>query len=345
MASPVPFSQNRANPPGSPAMTRPRPVATTRAPVPSCLLAAGLALALLAGCARQVHDTARPAAHPPTSRTMQEILDASQPSDWRTLDPADTLYLELESGRVVIELAPAFAPAHVANIRTLARGRYWDGLSIYRSHDNFVVQFGDPTEDEAARKPIGDARATLPAEFDRPAAGVPFTQLPDLDGWAPQVGFSGGFPAARDPVAGRAWLAHCYGAVGAGRGMAADSSNGTELYVVTGQSPRQLDRNITLVGRVVHGIERLSALPRGTGPLGFQADPADYVPIRSVRLAADVPATERSGLQVLRTDTPLFAELVESRRNRRDDWYLRPAGHIDLCNVPVPVREAPAGAG
>ena len=323
-------------------MSRSRPTAST----PARVLASALALALLAGCAaglRSADD--RPAVHPPTSRTMQAILDASQLADWRALDPEHTLYLELESGRVVIELAPVFAPAHVANIRTLARGRYWDGLSIYRSHDNFVVQFGDPTEDEGARKPIGDALARLPAEFDRPAAGVPFTRLPDVDGWAPQVGFSGGFPVARDPAEGRAWLAHCYGAVGAGRGMAADSSNGTELYVVTGQSPRQLDRNITLVGRVVHGIERLSALPRGGGPLGFQADPADYVPILGVRLAADVPAAERSRLQALRTDTPLFAELVESRRNRRDDWYLRPAGHIDLCNVPVPVREAPATAG
>ena len=304
--------------------------------------AIALPLLLLAACTTTAQP---PITTPATARTMQQILDDSRPSDWRALDPADTLYLELDSGRVVIELAPAFAPEHVANIRTLARGHYWDGLDIYRSHDNFVVQFGDPTEDEGARKPIGDAKASLPAEFDRPAAGVPFTVLPDVDGWAPQVGFSAGFPAARDPAEGRAWLAHCYGALGAGRGMAADSSNGTELYVVTGQSPRQLDRNITLVGRVVHGIERLSALPRGTGPLGFQEDPADYVPIRSVRLASEVPPADRSDLQVLRTDTPLFTELVESRRNRRDDWYLRPAGHIDLCNVPVPVREAPAAQG
>ena len=304
--------------------------------------AIALPLLLLAACTTTAQP---PITTPATARTMQQILDDSRPSDWRALDPADTLYLELDSGRVVIELAPAFAPEHVANIRTLARGHYWDGLDIYRSHDNFVVQFGDPTEDEGARKPIGEAKASLPAEFDRPAAGVPFTVLPDVDGWAPQVGFSAGFPAARDPAEGRAWLAHCYGALGAGRGMAADSSNGTELYVVTGQSPRQLDRNITLVGRVVHGIERLSALPRGTGPLGFQEDPADYVPIRSVRLASEVPPADRSDLQVLRTDTPLFTELVESRRNRRDDWYLRPAGHIDLCNVPVPVREAPAAQG
>src|SRR5690606_7028034 len=85
---------------------------------------------------------------------------------------------------------------------------------------------------------------------------------------------------------------HRYGAVGAGRGMAADSSDGSELYVVTGQSPRQLDRNITLVGRVVDGMELLSVLPRGTGPLGFYEDAAQRVPIEAIRLAADVPEAD-----------------------------------------------------
>ena len=278
---------------------------------------------------------------PAKPKSMQELLDASKPSDWRTLDPANTLYLELATGRVVIELAPGFAPAHVANIRTLAHEHYWDGLSINRSQDNFVVQWGDPADDDAHRKSIGSARAHLPAEFTRPSAGVPFVRLPDRDGWAPQVGFSDGFPAARDPKSGRTWLAHCYGAVGAGRDNAADSSTGTELYVVDGQSPRQLDRNITVVGRVVQGMELLSVLPRGTGPLGFYEKTEQRVPIKSIALAADVAEAQRTPLQLLRTDTPLFTAVVEARRNRRDDWYKVPAGHIDLCNVPLPVRAPP----
>src|SRR3546814_794593 len=161
--------------------------------------------------------------------------------------------MQVPGGRVVIELAPDFAPAHVANIRTLAREHYWDGLSIYRSQDNFVVQFGDPTEAVEDRKSIGSAQSKLPAEFTRDSAGLAFDRLPDPDGWAPEVGFSNGFPAARDPETGQAWLAHCYGALGAGRDVAPDSSNGTELYVVDGQSPRPLDRNITVVGRVPTG--------------------------------------------------------------------------------------------
>ncbi|HLU13083.1 MAG TPA: peptidylprolyl isomerase [Arenimonas sp.] len=274
---------------------------------------------------------------------MQDILEASTSADWREPDPENTLYLELASGRVVIELAPGFAPQHVANIRALAKAGWYDGLSINRSHDNFVVQWGDADGgDPAKARPLPDAAANkLPAEFARSAESLDFTVLPDHDGWAPQAGFAEGFPAARDPQAGLAWLTHCYGTVGAGRDMAPDSSLGNELYVVIGHAPRQLDRNITSVGRVIKGMELLSTLPRGTGPLGFYEQREQTVPIRAIRLASEVPAAERERLQLLRTDTATFEALVEARRNRRDDWYVHPAGHIDVCSVPLPVREAP----
>ncbi len=281
----------------------------------------------------------KPAPPPTAPKTMQELLDSSKPSDWRALDPARTLYMDLDSGRVVIELAPAFAPTHVANIQAMARSGYWNGLSINRSQDNFVVQWGDPAEDDKSRKPLPKkAKAKLPVEFTRSSKNLPFTRLPDVDGWAPEVGFSDGFQIARDPAEERAWLTHCYGVIGAGRDIAADSSTGAELYVVIGQSPRQLDRNITTVGRVVQGMEFLSVLPRGSGPLGFYENPAQRVKIKSIRVASDLKPNERLPLQVLRTDTRLFGELIEVRRNRRDDFYKRPAGHIDLCNVPLPVR-------
>ncbi|HET6545719.1 MAG TPA: peptidylprolyl isomerase [Rhodanobacteraceae bacterium] len=270
---------------------------------------------------------------------MQQVLDASGPSDWRALDPDHTLYLQLASGRVVIELARAFAPLHVANIETLVRARYFDGLSINRVQDNFVTQWGDPHAGETGRqRSLGKAKARLPAEFTRPLARLPFTRLPDGDVFAPEVGFSNGMPMARDPARGRAWLAHCYGMVGVGRDNDAESGSGAELYVVIGQAPRQLDRNIALVGRVVAGIEHLSALPRGGAALGFYETPEQRIAIESMRIAADVPARQRSRLEVLRTDTPTFAALVESRRNRSDDWYKVPAGKIALCNVPLPVR-------
>jgi peptidylprolyl isomerase len=273
-----------------------------------------------------------PPSKPPTTA---ELLSASLLGDWRALDADNTLYLELASGRVVIELAPAFAPRHVANIKTLVREAYFDGLSINRVQDNFVVQWSDPDE----KRSLGSAQRTLAAEFTRPISkDLVFTRLPDIDVYAPQVGFSGGFPAARDPKAGKAWLAHCYGMLGVGRDTAADSGGGTELYVVIGHAPRQLDRNITLAGRVVQGMELLSSLPRGPAPMGVYEKAEQRVPIKSIRVAADVPAAERSQLEVLRTDTPLFSALIESRRNRREDWYKVPAGHVDLCNVPIMVR-------
>ena len=278
----------------------------------------------------------------PKVKSAKDIIDAAPASAWRTLDPANTLYMDVKGGRVVIELAPDFAPEHVANIKALARGGYWDGLSIYRSQDNFVVQFGDPTEDEKQRKPLpSGAKAKLPAEFERASAGVAFAALPDSDGWAPQVGFSDGFPAGRDPKSGKTWLAHCYGTLGAGRDVAADSSNGTELYVATGQSPRALDRNITVVGRVVQGMEWLSVIPRGPEPMGFYEKAEQRVPIVSIKLASEVPAAERVPLQLLKTDSVAFKDATEARRNRRDEWYKHPAGHIDLCNVPLPVRPIP----
>jgi len=282
----------------------------------------------------------------PKPRTTQEILDASQPSDWRTPAPENTLYMDLEAGRVVIELAPTFAPAHVANIRTLASEGFWNGTSIYRSHDNFVVQFGDAEADDAAKaRPLGSAKTKLPAEFERSAGGLPFHALPDRDGWAAQVGFAEGFPAAREGAEGQAWMAHCYGALGAGRNIAPDSSVGAELYVVTGQSPRQLDRNITVVGRVLSGMELLSAIPRGPSPMGVYADAAQRTPITAVTLASELPEAQRQRIEVLRTDTPTFDALVESRRNRSDDFYHRPAGHIDLCNIAIPARTPDADPG
>ena len=268
------------------------------------------------------------------AKTMAEVLDASTPADWRPLDPANTLYMDLPQGRVVIELAPQFAPNHVANIRALVREQYFDGLAINRAQDNFVVQWGDAD----GKKPIKTAKPTLPAEFTRAAKGLAFTVLPDPDTYAPQTGFVDGFPAARDPEAGVAWAVHCYGVVGVGRDNPPDSGGGKELYVVTGHAPRQLDRNITVVGRVVQGMNVLAALPRGPAPMGFYEKAEQRHPITRIRVAADVPDAERSAIEVLRTDTQTFTDLIESRRNRRDEWYRVPAGRIDVCNVPLPVR-------
>jgi peptidylprolyl isomerase len=306
--------------------------------------ALALALAALLSTAAAAPPT--PPAKPAPTKSAQQILAASPASDWRGLDPENTLLMELASGQVIIELAPRFAPAHAANIRALARGGYWNGLAILRVQDNFVAQWGDPDSEDAAKaRPLpAGAQQKLPAEFSAPidhigkAAG--FTRLPDVEGWAPRTGFAEGFPVAANPKTGQAWLAHCYGMVGAGRSDAADSSNGTELYAVIGQAPRGLDLNITVVGRVLKGMELLSALPRGAGAMGFYNKPEQRTGIQRIRLMADVPPAERPALQVLRTESGTWAQLLDARRHR-GGWFVHSPGYIDVCSATVPTRPTP----
>jgi cyclophilin family peptidyl-prolyl cis-trans isomerase len=277
---------------------------------------------------------------PPPKPTLADVIKGSKPSDWRALDPENTLYMELPTGRVIMEMAPAFAPATAANIRALVREKYFDGLFIIRSQDGFVVQWGDP--DEENPKPFKAAK-TVKEEFTVPikeaARAGAFVRLKDGDVYAPQVGHVNGFPAARDPAKGETWLPHCYGMVGVARGNEYDSGNGSQLYVVTGHSPRHLDRNITVVGRIVQGMPLLSAQPRGTGAAGFYEKPEQRMPIRSVRLASEVPEAERSKLEVMRTDSATYQAAVEAQRNRGGAWNKVATGKIDLCNAPIPVRE------
>lgn len=296
------------------------------------LSAALLALALLPTAARA--DTPKPA----------ELLAHAKPGEWRRPDPDNLLLMDLPQGRVVIELAPDFAPRHAANIRTLVRGGYFDGLAIIRVQDDFVTQWGDPNDDDQGDKsklrPLGKAEKTLPPEYTRPIdPKMQWTALPDGDVYAPEVGFAEGFPAARDPASGREWLAHCYGAVGVARDVGPETGNGSSLYAVIGQAPRGLDRNLAVAGRVILGMPLLSGLPRGPEPMGFYEQPSQRVPIARVRLAADLPPAERPKIEVLRTDSTTFAALVEAKRNRRDAFYTVPAGKIDLCSIAIPARE------
>lgn len=304
-------------------------------------LIAALALSVLLALPAMAAEQAKP------TPTAKELLAKSTPGEWRTPDPQNLLYMQLPQGRVVIELAPDFSPLHAANIRTLVRGHYFDGLAIIRVQDNFVTQWGDPNDDESGDKSkirsLGKAHKTLPPEYTRAIdPELPWTALPDGDVYAPEVGFSEGFPAARDPATGQEWLTHCYGAVGVARDVDPHSGSGSSLYAVIGQAPRRLDRNLAIAGRVIEGMPLLSGLPRGAEPMGFYTKPAQRISIESVRLAADIRAKDRPALEVLRTDSPTFAALVDAKRNGRNAFYTLPAGKVDLCSIDVPVREAKA---
>ncbi len=277
------------------------------------------------------------AAPPPAIQSPGEIIAAAPASAWRAIDPDNLVLMDLANGgHVAIELAPAFAPAHVANIRALVRGHWFDGNAIVRVQDNYVVQWGGA--DDKKPLPAGVA-AHLPAEYERPRAGLAIRPLGFRDAYAAEVGDADGWPVASDGKS--AWLPHCYGMVGVGRDMPPDTGTGAELYTVIGQAPRHLDRNITVVGRVIEGIEAMTALPRGTGDLGFYTDPAQRTGIVRARVASDVPAADRPRYQAMRSDAPAFAAYVGARATRRDAFFVRPAGAVDLCNAPVPVRRAP----
>jgi peptidylprolyl isomerase len=299
---------------------------------------------LLAASALGAHAQAAAAASAPKPRTTADILRDAPASVWRRPDPNDVLAMTLPSGIVWIELATRFAPHHAANIRTLVAQHYFDGLAVIRVQDNFVAQWGDRAandDDTAHVRSLGAAAPKLQPEFSIPDFGLKINRLKDRDVWAPVTGFVDGFPVAADPKTHRAWIAHCYGTIGAGRGDAVDSANGAELYAVIGQSPRGLDLNITPVARVLQGMELLSSLPRGGQNMGFYDKPEQDVRITKIERLADMPEATRPDIRVLRTDVPQWNEIIELRRNRKDDWYVHKAGAIDLCNITVPVKIEP----
>lgn len=308
-------------------------------------LFAALAASCLAACA------AKPAPEPAANARYSfwrpaPVVDAPDPNKvvqeapaeaWRPVDPADLLVIDLkEGGRVVIELAPDFAPVHIANVRAFARAGWWNGAAIYRVQDNYVSQWGNG--DAKIELPAGVVR-TPPAEYYRDLAGLEVRPLGFPDSYAPMVGHANGWPVGYDPKAGRAWLTHCYGYVGVGRDLAPDTGTGGELYAVIGHAPRHLDLNIAVIGRVVDGMALLSARPRGTEALGFYKEPAQHIAIARARLAADLPAAERPAFEAMRSDRKAFTHYVTGRANRGGDFFQRPAGGVDICNAQVPVRK------
>jgi peptidylprolyl isomerase len=277
------------------------------------------------------------AAEPKKPQTPSDVVAAAPAAAWKTIPAADLLVMDLkDGGRVVVQLAPAFAPAHVGNIKALARANYWNGATIYRVQDNYVAQWG--LNDSDKPWPAG-VNPKPPEEYMRPLKGLSIKPLGYPDPYAPGAGFADGWPVGYSAKAGWATLTHCYGTVGVGRNLAPDTGTGGELYAIIGQPTRHMDRNLAIVGRVIDGIDRLSSLPRGTEALGFYKDKAQYVPIASIRLASEMPAAERPAYEYMDTRSASFARYLHLRANRHDEFYTRPAGGVDLCNVQVPVRK------
>lgn len=275
------------------------------------------------------------------SKSPYQIVDEAPDSAWRNIDPENTIYLDLAGGRVVIELAPQFAPGHVANTKALIREGFYDDASFYRIQDGYVAQggAGEGSVDSGKKPTVGKREIPLEA-FRSEISELPFTPLGNSDPYAPEAGFSDGFPVGRDPQAGEGWIAHCQGAFAMARGSAPDSG-GSEFYVAIGHAPRFLDRNVTVYGRVVHGLRHVTTLTPANAGNGVFENPADRQPIIGFAVASDVPDADRLDVQVMDTTSDSFKAYVDARRNRRGEWFIEAKNHIDLCGAPVPTRLEP----
>ncbi len=290
-----------------------------------------------------------------------EIVAAAPKADWAAIAASDLLVMELAADakskprRVVIQLMPApFSAGWIRNIRKLAAAQWWDGTSVNRVQDNYVVQWGDASEKKALPSGlevvpessyVANLASPVPCPVDVTDPGMCVGTSEYLlsnpiepDRYAAS-GFTNGWPLGTN--GSDMWPVHCYGMVGVGRDMPPNTGTGAELYTVIGHAPRHLDRNIALVGRVIEGIEHLSSLPRGTGALGFYETADERVPIRSMRIASEMETDKPlPKFEYLSTESASFAAYADARANRRDAFFIRPAGGADICNIPVPVRRA-----
>jgi peptidylprolyl isomerase len=293
----------------------------------------------------------------PPPPTPASIVAEAPVQQWRTIDPADLMVIDLapttggEARRIVVQLLPPpLSQGWVGNIRTLARAHWWDGTSVYRVVDNWVAQWGDGEDERENPKPLPaglrtvpeseylhrtDAATTLAETCTGHASGRAYT----CDNYAPTVFFRDGWPVGSNGT--HDWPLHCYASVGVARDLSPDTGTGAELYAVIGQAPRQLDRNIAVVGRVIEGIAHLSTLPRGTAEAGVYATEAEHVPIVSVRLADEIAPADRPAYEYLDTAGTSFSDYVRVKQNRSDSFYIAAAGGSDICNLPVPVRAVP----
>ena len=263
------------------------------------------------------------------------VASAQEDMLWREVDPENLVMMELPGGTVAIELDPLFAPKTTRQFRELVRERFYDGLGFYRVIDGFVAQGGDGSDlGELSDKP------TIDAEFEREwDEALPWllAQQPDL--FAPVTGFVDGFAVGRDDSGERAWLAHCPGVVAMARNNDKDSSR-SDFYIVIGQAPRYLDRNMNVFGRVIDGMDAVQQIKRGPGDNnGIFRDETTITRIRRMRMAADIREDERLTAYVADTSSAGFADMLDSRRDRRHPFFhRRPPQVIDVCQVPVPSR-------
>lgn len=293
-------------------------------------LAAGF---LLASCAVLPDTEAAPT--PQAAPVAPYELTGEERRDWREVDPEDLLLIETRHGVTAVELNTSFAPNHATRLRELARAGAYDGEYFYRVIDGFVAQGGVKDDERMTGWP------TLKNENDRLRSFETYIPLGNGDLFTRDVGHSAtGFAMARDEEMGREWLLHCPGAMAMARDADPDSG-GTEFYIVL-DAQRYLDRNLTIFGRVVDGMEHVQALERGDRAIenGVIQAPRTGDEIIRMRIAADLPEAERPRYLVMRGDSSAFEDAKREKRVRDDPFFYRkPPEVLDICSFEVPVRK------
>jgi peptidylprolyl isomerase len=249
--------------------------------------------------------------------------------EWREPATENLVYIQLETGTVIIELAPFAAPKHVTRFKTLVTEGFYDGLDFYRVIDGFVAQAGDVAENKPSKN-----KSELKAEFTRNTpATSDFMLVQSPDFIAPETGYLQGFAAGRDPKTNQEWLLHCPGAVAFARGVPANSAS-TEFYIVIGQATRHLDRNMSTIGRVIYGMPAIQALNRAN--INNASGVIEQADTRSkmlwAKLAKDVNQEHRLNIQVQDQNSEQVAKRLGSARKLDNEFFhFKGNGNLDLC--------------
>lgn len=262
--------------------------------------------------------------------SAEDVVEAAPASAWRPVDPENTLYLELKSGRVVVEMRPDFAPIHVERIKTLARQGFYDGLTFHRVIPDFMAQGGDPTGTGAGASELPD----IPGEFVRLAGEEVKIDAAGRSEFAPQAGFVDGFPvSAQDEMVRLArmdgkikmWPRHCPGVASMARANDPNSAN-SQFFLMFGDARQGLDQTYSAWGWVVDGMDRVMAIAPGEPP-----ETPDK--IISARVAADLPAAERTNVEVMATSSEAFASYAKAKGAFSDSGRTQ-----DICALRTPTR-------
>lgn len=243
---------------------------------------------------------------------------------WREVDPENTLIIESSKGRLILEMRPDMAPKAVERVKLLAREKVYDGLQFHRVIAGFVAQTGNPNNRDGG----GTSHPNLVPEMMFKQK-INSGEIVASDSSDSASGFLGSVPFQATPITDaiksakgslRAWGAHCPGVAGMGRNEARDSAN-SELYFML-DSARRLDRDYTVFGRIVLGMDILKNINLGEPPTKPDI-------MKSVRVLVDIPAPERPKISVM-TGAALNAEIKKVRQQKDADFT--------VCDVVIPAK-------